>query len=174
MARKTSFISQELTDGLGRWIMYNKDYYLAHREEILARAKKWREEHPEKYKKALKRCVKRNGLKYKIQQKLYRCMNWLKISDKQREYIKNNREKLENYRKKYREENIRRLRSYDKKYKTKKRYANINNWAVYYEIQNTRFYWTAIKDKFKITDEKENGFPSLHSAYKNAKRVLGE
>ena len=37
--------------------MYNKDYYLAHREEILARAKKWREEHPEQYRKALKRCV---------------------------------------------------------------------------------------------------------------------
>ena len=64
--------------------MYDKNYYLAHREEILARAKKWREDHPEQYRKALKRCVKRNGLKYKIQQKLYRCANWLKITDKHR------------------------------------------------------------------------------------------
>lgn len=153
--------------------MYDKNYYLAHREEILARAKKWREDHPEQYRKALKRCVKRNGLKYKIQQKLYRCSNWLKITDKHREYLANNREKVQDYLKNYRQENARRLQSYNISYKTKKRYANIKKWAVYYEIQNARFHWSAIKDKFKISDDKENGFPSLRSAYKNAKRVLG-
>ena len=80
---------------------------------------------------------------------------------------------VQDYLKNYRQENARRLQSYNISYKTKKRYANIKKWAVYYEIQNARFHWSAIKDKFKISDDKENGFPSLRSAYKNAKRVLG-
>ena len=152
--------------------MYYKDYYLAHREEILARAKKWREEHPEQYKKALKRCIKRNGLKYKIQQKLYRCANWVKITTKHQEYINNNREKFAVYLEKYRTENERKIRAYNIQHKARKRYAKIKDWAVYYEIQNGRFKWVAEKGKFKIYDDKVKGFPSLRSAYLNAKRAL--
>ncbi len=153
--------------------MYDKNYYLAHREEILARVKKWREEHPEKYKKALKKCVKHNGVKYKIQQKLYRYTNWNKIEQQIRDYYEKNKDRILEHNKQYRKENEEKLRRLRQKYKLKKRHGNIGDWVIYYEIQNARFHWSAIKDKFKITDDNENGFPSLHSAYKNAKRVLG-
>ena len=154
--------------------MYDKNYYLAHREDILARAKKWREEHPEQYKKALKRCIKRNKLKYALTHKLYRCARGIDLLLKKKDYYLRNREKIQARTKQYREENIITRRLYDVQRRFKKRASKINGWSIFYEIQNDRFYWSAIKDKFKISDEKENGFPSLHSAYKNAKRVLGE
>ena len=154
--------------------MYSKDYYLAHKEKILARAKKWREEHPEEYKKILKRCVKRNGLKYKIQQKLYRYANWDKIEQQQKNYYEENRSKVIDRVKRYRQQNEEKLRQYHRKYKLKKRYENISGWVVSYENQNERFHWVAVKKNYKITDDKENGFPSLHSAYKNAVKYLGD
>ena len=154
--------------------MYNKEYYLAHREEILARAKKWREEHPEQYRKALKRCVKRNSLKYKIQQKLYRCTNWGKIELQQKDYYEQNRDKVIERTKRYRQANEEKLRRYRQKYKLKKRYENISGWVVSYEKQNDRFRWKANKGNFRISDEKERGFPTMHSAYKNAVKYLGE
>ena len=152
--------------------MYNKEYYLAHREEILARAKKWREDHPERYRKALKRCVKRNGLKYKIQQKRYRCANWDKIQQQQKEYYNANKDSVLERCKKYYLAHILKIKVAALRNKTRKRYKKIKDWSISYEIQNARFHWSAIKDKFKITDDKEDGFPSLRSAYKNAKRVL--
>ena len=152
--------------------MYDKNYYLKHREEILARVKKWREEHPEQYRKALKRCVKRNGLKYKIRQKIYRCSNWQKIEKQLKNYYVENRDKILERIKQYRQENEDKLRRKRKEYKLRKRYANISGWVVYYEIQEGRFKWVAEKSNYKITDEKTNGFPSLRSAYLNAKRVL--
>lgn len=153
--------------------MYDKNYYLTHREETLARVKKWREEHPEQYRKALKKCVKRNGLKYKIQQKIYRCANWCKIELQQKGYYEKNRDKIKERNKQYRQTNEDKLRRMRQKYKLKKRYAHISGWVITYEIQEGRFRWSAIKGKFKITDEKESGFPTMHSAYKNATKCLG-
>jgi hypothetical protein len=154
--------------------MYDKNYYLAHREEILARAKKWREDHPEQYRKALKRCVKRNGLKYKIQQKLYRCANWGKIQQQQKEYYDNNKDNILERCKKYRLAHILKMRAVDLRNKTRKRYQKIKDWSISYEIQNGRFRWHATKGKYNFSDDKENGFPSLHSAYKNAIKYLGD
>jgi len=154
--------------------MYDKNYYEKNKERLLALAKKWRADHPEKYKKALKRCVKRNGLKYKIQQKLYRCANWCKIDLQQKDYYEQNRDKIIKRVKQYRQVNKERLRRYRQTYKLRKRYKNIGGWVVSYENQNGRFRWIAIKGKFKITDEKEDGFPTMHSAYRNAVKYLGE
>ena len=152
--------------------MYDKNYYETHKAELLAKAKKWREEHPEKYKKIFKRCIKRNLLKYKIQQKLYRYANWDKIEKQQKDYYEQNRSKVIERVKQYRKKNEEKLRRYRKKYKLKKRYENISGWVVSYENQNSRFKWVAVKENYKITDDKESGFSSLHSAYLNAKRVL--
>lgn len=153
--------------------MYDKNYYLAHREEILARAKKWREEHPEQYRKALKRCVKRNKMKYALTHKLYRCARGLDLLLKRKEHYLRNKEKVCAQVREYRTKNIVKARISELRRKAKKRLSLIDGWSLVYEIQNDRFHWVAKKDKFKITDDTENGFPSLHSAYKNAKRALG-
>ena len=153
--------------------MYDRNYYLAHREEIIARVKKWQEENPERYRRSLKRCRKKNLPKYKIQNKFYRCANWDKIQKKHQEYMDNNKDKFLAYIKKYREENIDKIRAYDVQRKANKRYSKIQNWSIYYEIQNGRFKWFARKGKYEIFDDKINGFPTLRSAQLNAKYVLG-
>ena len=153
--------------------MYDKDYYLAHREEILTRTRKWREAHPEKYRRALKRCIKRNGLKYKVQQKNYRCANWNKIEEKNKTYYATHHERVLSRAKQYRKENAKKLRRKRNEYKRRIRYQNISGWVIDYEIQNGRFRWVGRKGKYKISDEKEQGFPTMRSAYLNAKRMLG-
>ena len=153
--------------------MYDRNYYLAHREKLLAQGKKWRDDNSKRYKRVLKRCRKRNALKYKIQHKLYRCSNWDKIQQKHEEYMNNNREKFLAYIKKYREENGDKIRAKDVRRKANKRYSKIQNWSVYYENQNGRFKWFARKNNYQIFDDKINGFPTLRSAQLNAKYVLG-
>ena len=153
--------------------MYDRKYYLAHREKILAQGKKWREENSELYKKIFKKSFKKNLLKNRAKQKLYRCANWDKIQKKHQEYIDNNKDKFLAYMKRYREENKRKLRAYNIQHKANKRYANIQNWAVYYQNENGRFKWSAKKDNYIISDDKINGFPTLRSAQLNAKYVLG-
>ncbi|MBP5403824.1 MAG: hypothetical protein J6Y17_01890 [Elusimicrobiaceae bacterium] len=154
--------------------MYDKNYYLAHREEILARAKKWREEHPEQYRKALKKCVKRNGLKYKIQQKMYQCAKGMQVLLSKKQYYLEHKEEILAKVKKYKQDNPEKIKAYNAQLYAKKKYGLIDGWKVFYEIQNTRFHWTAFKDKFKLTDDKESGFPTIHSAYKNAVKYLGD
>ena len=153
--------------------MYDRNYYLAHREEILARIKKWQKENPNRCRRIFKRCFRNNALKYKTRQKLYRCANWGKIEKKHQEYIENNKEKILAYRKKYREENKDKIRAYNIQHKANKRYSNIQNWAVYYQFQNGRFKWFARRNNYQISDDKINGFPTLRSAQLNAKYVLG-
>lgn len=153
--------------------MYDRNYYLAHREKILAQGKKWREENSELYKKIYKRSFRKNLLKNRVKQKLYRCANWDKIQKKHQEYIDNNREKILAYKRIYRAINRRKLRAYNVRYKANKRYSNIQNWAVYYQNQNGRFKWSAIRNNYQISDDKINGFPTLRSAQMNAKFVLG-
>jgi len=153
--------------------MYNKEYYLTHREEILARAKKWREEHPEQYKKALKRCVAKNRDKYNSQKKIYFMRNWEKIYQQQKKHYLENREHILERVKQYRKQNSEKIRLYGLRLRTKKKFSNINGWTVSYEIQNGCFRWVAIKGNCKITDEREHGFPTLHTAQKNAMSLLG-
>lgn len=153
--------------------MYDKNYYLAHREEILARAKKWRKEHPERCKEILKKCLLRNKRKYELKRKLYDYNNCSKLEEYRKEYYSKNRQKLLEKKRLYRIVMADKIHKYNVQYSAKKRYQNIDGWKVKYEFQNGRFHWLAVKDKYKLFDEKENGFPTLHSAYKNAIKYLG-
>lgn len=154
--------------------MYDRRYYLAHREEILARAKKWREENPDRYQRIRQRCFKRNKDKYTAQQKLYRYENHDKIEQQQKVYYALNRDVILEKLKEYRKKNADKIFRQRQRFRELKKYSNIDGWCVYYENQGTRFHWKAKKGTFKFHDDKEQGFPSLFSAYKNALKCLGD
>ena len=154
--------------------MYDRRYYLAHKEELLARAKKWREDNPDRYQKVRQRCLKRNKDKYTAQQKQYRYDNHEKIEQRQKEYYTENRDKILKKLKIYRKENADKIFRQRQRYRELKKYANIDGWCVYYEKQGDRYHWKAKKEKHVFSDDKEKGFPTMFSAYKNALKYLGD
>jgi len=104
---------------------WQKQYYKKNREKILAKAKKYREEHREelnekdkiRYYKKRKPYQPLTDEEKKIKQKEYRERNKEKI----KEYRKNNKEKFLQYKKKYRETHKEKIKEENKKYYAKRK-----------------------------------------------------